>query len=66
MKINADIMELAAAERGMSLTQLAVESGVSRATLTTIKKNKSCTGQTFLKIAKALKVEPKELFLKEE
>lgn len=66
MKINANAMELKAAERGFSLTRLAKESGVSRATITTIKKNQSCSGQVFLKIAKTLKVDPKELFLKEE
>lgn len=66
MKVNTDIVELKAAEQGMNLTQLAQEAGISRATLTTIKKNKNCTGQTFLKIAKALKVKPEELLLREE
>ncbi|MCI7301550.1 MAG: helix-turn-helix transcriptional regulator [Clostridiales Family XIII bacterium] len=66
MRINTDMMELKAAERGLSLTELSQEAGISRATISNINRNKSCTGQIFLKIAKALEVEPKELFLKEE
>lgn len=66
MRINAEIMELKAAERGMSLTELSHEAGISRATISRINRDQKCTGQIFLKIAKALEVEPKELFLKEE
>lgn len=66
MKIDAATMELKAAEKGLTLTELAGEAGISRATVSKIIKDERCTGQVFLKIANALEVEPKELFLKEQ
>lgn len=49
------------AKRDMTATELAKESGVSRATITGVRSGKSCTDQTGAKIAHALGIDINDL-----
>lgn len=49
------------AKRDMTATELAKESGISRATITGVRSGKSCNDQTGAKIARALRVDINDL-----
>lgn len=61
MKINSTKMCVKMAYNGYTLAKLAEVSGVSRATLSSIKNGKTCSIPTATKIAKALNVDVVEL-----
>lgn len=61
MRINRKTLVCLMLEKDMNVNQLAVKSGISRGTISSVKNGKSCTDLTVGKIAKALKVPVEQL-----
>lgn len=61
MRICIRKMELLQARQGMSATELAEKSGVSRQSISTIRLRGTCLPATLAKLAKGLGVDPADL-----
>lgn len=62
MKIKEKDLLMVMAKKEMNFIQLAELSGISKVTMSYIKNGKSCKPDIAGKIAKALEVEPEEIF----
>lgn len=65
MKVNESNLLIAMARKGINFIQLAEKSGISKTTISYIKNGKNCKPDVAGKIAKALEVDPEEIFIAE-
>lgn len=61
MKINTQKIELLAAKRGMTVTELAQAMEMTNQNFNTIRRRGSCKAITVVRIARALNCEPEEI-----
>ncbi|NLL92286.1 MAG: helix-turn-helix transcriptional regulator [Ruminococcaceae bacterium] len=66
MQINATKIRILYATRLMTQAELADAAGISRVTLNVILRRGTCLPDSLVKIAKVLRVEPKELLMEGE
>lgn len=66
MKLNPFKLDLLTAKAGLSRVELSQRSGLSKATITAVKKCGTCTTKTAFKLAKGLNCNVEEFILKED
>lgn len=66
MKIDSTKLELLTAQKGMTFSKLAENSGVSRQSISTVKMRGTCKPTTLVKLASALNVDPADIIEKEK
>ena len=66
MKLNSRKLELLMARKNINVTQLVEKSGVSRATISTVRLRGTCHILTAAKLAAALGVDVEEIIAKED
>ena len=66
MNISREKIELIMAKKGLTASELATLSGISRQNFSTIKLRGTCTPETAGKIAKGLRVDPADIIEKGE
>ena len=66
MKVNKLNLAIAMAKKDWNFSKLSEMCGISRPTLSNLNLGKECKPQTFIKIARALEVEPYEIVEQKE